>query len=224
MNRKTKRAILIFGLTILPAVFWSAACGTAQKHDQTTMNRNAADRGAMNHNSMNHNSMNHAALQSDPNAASAPFDLQFLDTMVHHHEGAVDMAETILRRSENEDLKRFAQKIVDDQKREITQMKVWREDWFPGAPPSKNMGMPGMQDSMKMMDEGVKKMETATGTELDALFLDLMIPHHEGAVVMSKEALLKSQRAEIKTLAETIVREQNAEIKQMSDWKAQWKK
>jgi len=31
-------------------------------------------------------------MKSSPNAANAPYDLQFLDTMIAHHQGAVDMA------------------------------------------------------------------------------------------------------------------------------------
>jgi uncharacterized protein (DUF305 family) len=51
-----------------------------------------------------------------------------------------------------------------------------------------------------------------------------MIPHHDGAVIMTKEALQKSQRAEIKRLAEAIIRDQQREIKQMKDWRKAWQK
>jgi uncharacterized protein (DUF305 family) len=51
-----------------------------------------------------------------------------------------------------------------------------------------------------------------------------MIPHHEGAVVMAKDALNKSKRPEIKKLAQEILASQNAEIKQMQQWKQAWYK
>lgn len=180
----------------------------------------------MNHNSANANlPMNHSEMKSDSNAASAPYDLQFIDTMSHHHEGAVEMAEIVVKKSSNEDLKKFAQKIIDDQQKEIAQMKDWREKWFAGAPPAKNMEMTGMADSMKMMTgDEMKKMETLTGTQLDLMFVEMMIPHHQGAVIMANEALQKSSKPEIKTLAGSIIKAQEAEIKQMTDWKAKWKK
>ena len=56
------------------------------------------------------------------------------------------------------------------------------------------------------------------------MFLEMLIPHHQGAVTMSKEALQKSEKAEIKTLANAIIKAQESEIKQMKDWKAKWAK
>jgi uncharacterized protein (DUF305 family) len=221
------------GLAItLSLVVFGAACGNSSTVDHSKMDHNTMDHNSMNHNSMpvnsnasmnsnmDHNSMNHSMMKSDPNAASAPYDLQFIDTMIHHHEGAVEMASMVVKKSANEELKKFAQKIIDDQKKEIAQMKDWREKWFAGAPRAINMEMAGMADSMKMMGDQMKKMESATGKEFDLLFLEMMIPHHEGAVKMAKEAQQKASRAEIKTLAAGIIKAQEAEIKQMNDWKA----
>ena len=56
------------------------------------------------------------------------------------------------------------------------------------------------------------------------MFLDMMTPHHAGAVVMAKEALTKAEHPEIKTLANQIIKSQEAEIKQMAVWKAAWSK
>jgi uncharacterized protein (DUF305 family) len=228
-------------LTIALVAVGAAACAqqTATNGNTATTNRNSAmnQNSSMNMNGMNHNSMpmnsanhdmsqmHHGGMSSDPNAASAPYDLQFIDTMTHHHEGAIEMAEMALKKSENDGLKKFAQKIIDDQRKEIAQMKQWRDKWYAGRPRAQNMEMPGMSDSMKMMMSGdMKRMETAKGKDFDVLFLDMMTPHHRGAVVMAQEALQKAEHAELKTLARTIIREQEEEIKQMADWKAKWAK
>lgn len=222
------KKVILLSLAFTLAVF-GAACSQTANNDHAGMNHNG-----MNHNSMDHSAMNHNAMpmnsnqmsqmQSDPNAASAPYDLQFIDTMTHHHEGAIQMAETVLKKSQNEDLKKFAQKIIDDQRKENARMKQWREQWFAGKPAAKNMAMPGMADSMKMMSgDEMKKMEAATGKDFDLMFLEMMIAHHKGALEMSKEAQTKAEHAELKTLAGEIIKEQEAEIKQMTDWKTQWK-
>jgi uncharacterized protein (DUF305 family) len=52
----------------------------------------------------------------------------------------------------------------------------------------------------------------------------MMIAHHEGAVVMSKDALTKAEHPEIKQLAERIIKAQAPEIEQMKKWKAAWDK
>ena len=135
------------------------------------------------------------------------------------------MAEMALKKSSNDELKKFAQKIIDDQKKEIAQMKDWRGKWYAGKPGAMNMEMSGMMDSMKMMmGDGMKKMEAATGKEFDVQFLDMMSAHHAGAVTMANEALTKAEHPEIKTLANQIIKAQEAEIKMMADWKAKWSK
>jgi uncharacterized protein (DUF305 family) len=228
------RLILTFALVALGAACSQTANDNhsttnhnSMNHNATPMNSSAANSNMMNSNmTMNHDSKSHSGMQSDANAANAPYDLQFIDTMTHHHEGAIEMAEMALRKSQNEELKRFAQKIVDDQRREIQEMTDWRKQWFGGdAPAAKNMQMPGMADSMKMMTpEHMKMMGAMSGAPFDTHFLEMMIPHHQGAVVMAKEAQQKSQKAEIKTLAGEIIKAQDSEIKQMNDWKAKWTK
>jgi len=47
----------------------------------------------------------------------------FLEQMIMHHEGAVDMAETALEDAENPDVLELAQQVIDDQTAEITTMK-----------------------------------------------------------------------------------------------------
>ncbi len=78
---------------------------------------------------------------------------------------------------------------------------------------------------MKMMMGGeMKKMEDSTGKAIDLMFLDMMSPHHAGAVAMGREALTKAEHPEIKTLANQIIKAQEEEIKKMADWKAKWSK
>ncbi|MBA2735537.1 MAG: DUF305 domain-containing protein [Pyrinomonadaceae bacterium] len=235
-----KTIILTIASSVAAIAF--AACQTAPTTTNTNTRANTAvvnsnansmmNMNGMNHNqmmndnSMNHNGMmNHSEMKSSPNAASAPYDLQFLDTMTHHHQGALDMAKTAVEKTQNQELKAFAQKIIADQNKEIAQMKDWREKWFAGKPPAMNMEMPGMGDGMKMMmGDGMKKMEAASGKEFDLMFLDMMSPHHEGAVTMAKEALTKAEHPEIKTLANQIIKAQEEEIKRMQAWKTAWSK
>ncbi len=126
-------------------------------------------------------------MKSSPDAASAPYDLQFIDTMMAHHKGAIDMATMAETKAQHGELKTFAAQIVADQQKENAQMKQWRERWYAGKPEAVNMEMPGMMDSMKDMD--MKGMNTASGNAFDLMFLDMMTPHHEGAIQLAREAL-----------------------------------
>ena len=73
--------------------------------------------------------------------------------------------------------------------------------------------------------QSFKAMGTDLGSadaEFDLRFLDAMIPHHEGAVVMANDALDKSKRPEIQKLAGNIVSSQEADIESMKAWKKNW--
>lgn len=59
------------------------------------------------------------------------FDKAFLAEMIAHHQGAVTMAEQALNSSKHQEIKVMAQKIIDAQKAEITQMQTWQTSWYP---------------------------------------------------------------------------------------------
>lgn len=58
-------------------------------------------------------------------------DKAFLEEMIVHHEGAVDMANAILKDGKHPELKTLAQNIVTAQTNEIAQMKSWLAAWYP---------------------------------------------------------------------------------------------
>jgi len=154
--------------------------------------------------------------------AAAPYDLMFIDAMVAHHQGAVDMARPADSNALHPELKAFARKVIEDQSREIALMTQWRDQWFPGRPRTQNiMEMPGM--AVSMMDISPDHMQKLTGAAFDRMFVDMMIPHHEGALTMARDALAKSQRPEVRKLAQEIIDAQQREIEMMRRWTEEWK-
>lgn len=151
------------------------------------------------------------SMSTMPGMSNAPFDAQFIDGMIAHHNGAIVMAQDALQQAERDEIKQLAQTIINDQQKEVAQMQGWRTQWFPDLP---NTG--GM--SMDMGD-----MVVAEGPEpYDQRFIKAMTAHHNGAIVMARDALTKAEHPEIKQLAEDIIRAQEAEIKQMQSWNQQW--
>lgn len=57
---------------------------------------------------------------------------------------------------------------------------------------------------------------------LDAHFIEQMIPHHEDAITMATLAQKRTRRPEVKKLADDIITAQSAEIDQMKDWYENW--
>lgn len=56
----------------------------------------------------------------------------------------------------------------------------------------------------------------------DLRFIDAMILHHQGAVVMAEDAQQNSSRPEIQTLASEIMAAQQIEIAEMQEWRQAW--
>jgi hypothetical protein len=74
---------------------------------------------------------------------------------------------------------------------------------------------------MAGMDHGNMSGMMADGP-YDALFIDSMILHHEGAITMAQQALTEAERPEIKQLAEAIITAQEREITQIREWRTAW--
>lgn len=64
-------------------------------------------------------------------SSTGDIDRDFVAMMVAHHQGAIDMAVTMLKYGRNEQLKRLAQEIIIEQRQEIAVMKM-----AVGEPPS----------------------------------------------------------------------------------------
>ncbi len=170
---------------------------------------------------------------------AAPFDRVFIDMMVPHHQGAVEMAKLAQQRGEHPEIKQMADAIIRAQNDEIAKMKSWRKEWYGSdqTPPMNKMPMvpgaktPGAAGSMSGMDHGaggtmdmakdVDKLRTAPAP-FDRAFIDAMIPHHQSAIDAARAAETRAQKPEIKELAKAIGADQQREIEQMRGWRRTW--
>ncbi|WP_103668768.1 DUF305 domain-containing protein [Pseudanabaena sp. BC1403] len=171
-----------------------------------------------NSNGMMSHGMSHSSM--DLGVADADYDLRFIDGMTPHHQGAIAMAEDVLKNSQRPELKKLAQEIIQAQKKEIAQMAEWRKAWYPTAGEKLMMWHAESNHMMAMTPEFRRNMMMSVDLgraddKFDLRFLDAMIPHHEGALVMAKDAIAKSKRPEIQKMAQEILSSQQAEIDQM---------
>lgn len=153
--------------------------------------------------------MDHSMMTMDP---SQPFDAQFIDSMIEHHEGAIAMAEQVLTEAEHAELRTMADAIIAAQTQEITAMTAWRQQWYPDLAPTSGMDM-SMGEMAISSDES---------KPFDQRFIEAMISHHQGAIEMAQMAQQMAEHEEIKTLADAIITAQQAEIEQMQNWLKAW--
>lgn len=62
-------------------------------------------------------------------AEGQEFDCLFVDGMIHHHEGAIEMAEDVLEDGQKERIAELAGEIIELQREEIRMMEEWQDEW-----------------------------------------------------------------------------------------------
>ena len=224
MNHKAN--LLAIVTTAITAAIGIGACSNGNPpgvlNSSTTV---AQESGGMNHGDMmKQGGMNH---NMDVGPADANYDLRFLDSMIPHHQGALVMAKEVVAKSKRPELIKLANSIISDQKQEIAQMQKLRKQWYPKAAATPIMWHAGMNGEMPMTAEHKQMMQMnmslgKADAEFDRRFLDAMIPHHQGAVTMGKDALQKSKRPEMQKFAKNIVTSQQKEIDLMTQWRNKW--
>ncbi len=154
-----------------------------------------------------------------PPGESSP-EAGFARDMINHHAQAVRMAETVRNRTESEEIRILATDTVLTQQAEIGQMQGWLAVWglpVSGTQPAMGwMGHP-TEDRMPGMaaPKDLARLQSASPEEVDEQFLRLMIPHHQAALTMAEAALERSDRPEVRRLAQKIAISQHAEIRGM---------
>jgi len=122
-------------------------------------------------------------------------DVHFMSGMIGHHAQAVVMAELAPERAASPSIRTLAARIIRAQEDEIAIMEQWLRERGEAVPQVHVHGtrltihdshhdtpMPGMLTPQQM-----SRLEEASGTEFDRLFLTYMIEHHRGAITMVRE-------------------------------------
>jgi len=217
-------------LAILLAVaFLLAACGGAgggqqgsgSGSEQGTDEKGGGGMAGMDHSQMGHGSM---GMGSEGMARQMVMengkysDRHFIDAMVPHHQGAVEMARVALENAEHQEIKELSRNIISTQQAEIEELKAVKKEEFGTS----QVPMQMSQQQMRGMGMMMNPQDLAHSEPFDRAFIDAMIPHHQSAISMAQEALEESENSRIKELAGNIVSAQQEEIEQMTRWRQQW--
>jgi uncharacterized protein (DUF305 family) len=141
------------------------------------------------------------------------------DMMVHHAQ-AVEMAEIVRFKTESEEIRTLATDIALTQQAQIGMMQGWLDVWGlspTGTEPAMSwMGHPteGPMPGMATPEE-INRLKDAQAAEADEQFLWLMIRHHRAAIPMAEAILERTDRPEVRQLAEAIAASQRQEIRTM---------
>lgn len=164
---------------------------------------------------------------TDPDATpdgEAAGDIGFSQDMTAHHAQAIRMAATVRSRVSPE-VDAVAAQVFENQVHESGVLQGWLQLWeapqLPsgphmswmadhdrqGQPDGESPPMPGMASQ----DE-VNRLEDLSGTELEIWFLQLMVRHHEGGILMAQAAAEVAEVPAVQSLAAAMAIEQQSEI------------
>jgi len=150
-------------------------------------------------------------------AAGNGVDRAFVAEMVPHHESAVQMATIAQQRGEHGEIKRLAGYIIESQNAEIQTMNGLARQFDEAGIEKGSLGI-----SMHEMGMDMDSAMLETAKPFDRAFIDMMIPHHQGAIRMAHAELAKGVSPEAKELAEAIIDAQAKEIDEMNTWRVDW--
>ena len=152
-------------------------------------------------------SMNMMTPTNDP-------EIDFAMMMKMHHMGAINMAHFELAEGSNDSMHRTAQKIIDEQTKEIADFDAFlASNSVDNSDPAFAMEQ---MDNMDKMDK-TADVQLITG-DIDNDFATLMIGHHQAALDNASAYLHHGNNATLKMMAQNIIDSQTMEIEELSNW------
>ncbi len=150
-----------------------------------------------------------------------PADVRFMQDMIPHHHQALVMSRWAPDRTNNPDIIDLAGRIDGSQADEIAFMQEWLAARDQDVPNPEESGAMHTHHDMAGMatPEQMAQLEASKGADFDRLFLELMIPHHDGAVKMVEKLLEQPGSAYDPVLFEftsDVTNDQSVEIERMN--------
>lgn len=153
-----------------------------------------------------------ASSDSDDNVEPPPIpasDVEFIDSLVPHHQEALEMANMVLERGADPAVLQMARDMRAAQEREIAEMMSIRGQLSPGYELRVMTDPHGQEDHAELA--------AASGAQADAVFLENMIPHHAAAVSLSHRAMRNLTVPALMEMADMTVVMQTREMNEMLD-------
>lgn len=141
-------------------------------------------------------------------------DIDFVEMMIMHHEGAINMSTALLEAGKDDSLRKFAHKVISDQQNEIAALKSIRAT------------LTVDEEDLEFMTEQMTNMNKADATadlqlitgDIDDDYAAMMLIHHQNAIDDAGAYLHHGNNTELISIANSITMAQNKEIIELSNW------
>lgn len=133
-----KKESIMYGIIglLIGVVITGFAAGQAVNNNHSGMMRMMGMNTFQNqqYGATDHSTMSMADMNKELEGLSGDdYDKAFIEMMIAHHEGAVDMAELSEERAKHDEIKQLSKEIISAQEKEISDMKRWQLDWGYGT-------------------------------------------------------------------------------------------
>lgn len=128
--KKESMLVGVIGL-VVGVVLTGFAAGQAVNNNSTGMMRMMGmHTSSSNQGMMDNNDMSMGEMTTMPKGKTGDdFDKAFMEQMIIHHQGAIDMAKLAQANAKHDEIKNLANDILSAQSKEIDEMQTWQTDW-----------------------------------------------------------------------------------------------
>jgi uncharacterized protein (DUF305 family) len=164
-----------------------------------------------------------------PQAAPAPWsiaDAAYVQAMLWHQEQAGELASLVQGRTTRRELRRLGHSMPTAQSSDIAQLRAWLRAHGVADSADDAAHRPTERASRwfagMLAASQLQTLASTTGQRFDFLFIDMLLEHHQGAVVMAHEVLLNGRDPEVKIHARRAATYSTRSIRQLTGWRRRW--
>ena len=152
-------------------------------------------------------------------------DRTYVLAMLWHQEQAQELAGLVQGRTSRPELERLALSIGTTRTSDVVRMTAWLRARDPavGDYLIQSDAQPADRWFAGMMATSqVRALAATTGQRFDFLFVDMLLEHYKGAIVMADGVLADGCDPEVALLASRTVTSSQKAIRQLSSWRRRW--
>ena len=153
-------------------------------------------------------------------------DRSYVQAMLWHQDQAKEMAQLVQGRATRPELRRLARSMRAADSRAVAELRAWLRA-HGGAVSLDDAGQPPTEQRSRwfagmMAAPQLQMLASTTGQRFDFLFVDMLVEHHKGAVVMADGVLVDGRNAAVASIAHRSTIYAQRAIRQLTGWRRRW--